>query len=128
VPENGGLRAAARVALVAGAAGSIALMMRAGSRQRSILLIVLFAGWVLSPFLALALANLRAARWPPRVRTAVHIAMIAVAALSLTLYGLSAVHTLAKAGFLYLVVPAACWATAAIVVGTAAFASRHEIS
>jgi len=47
VPANSGLRSVARVALVAGAAGSIALMMRAAARQRSIVLILLFTGWVL---------------------------------------------------------------------------------
>jgi ACR3 family arsenite efflux pump ArsB len=40
-------------------------MMGAASRQRSVVLILLFTGWVLSPFLALALANLRARTWPP---------------------------------------------------------------
>ena len=98
MPDGGGLRSAARVALIAGAAGSIALMMRAGARQRSILLIVLFAGWVLSPFLALALANLRAARWPARVRTALYAAMIGVSCLCLAIYGMHARQVEVPAG------------------------------
>ena len=50
----------ARLATVAGAAGSIGLMLRVGHRNDStipLLLLVLFTGWVLSPFVALLLAE-----------------------------------------------------------------------
>jgi hypothetical protein len=123
--DGGGLRAAARVALLAGAAGSILLMLRAGSRQRSALLIVLFAGWVLSPFLALALANLRASRVPPHVRDALYVAAIAASIFALALYGYNALHPSLKAGFLYLVGPAAVWLLIGLVVGAAAAVSRR---
>jgi hypothetical protein len=43
------MRAAALTAVVVGAGGSVALMLRAGQRSPT-LLIVLFLGWVLSPF------------------------------------------------------------------------------
>ena len=118
------LRAVARAALIAGAAGSIALMLRAGQRQRSVLLILLFTGWVLSPFLGLALANLRAPRWAPRVRTALHVAMIAVAAAALAIYAFHAATGAGKPGFVYLVGPAACWVIAIGTVGTAAATGR----
>jgi hypothetical protein len=119
------LASLARVALLAGAAGSIALMLRAGARQRSVLLILLFTGWVLSPFLALALANVRAARWPARVRTALYAAMIGVSALCLAIYGMHAVRGVMKAGFVYLVVPAAAWLLIVVAVGiNAVFARR----
>jgi hypothetical protein len=126
VPERGGLRSAARIALIVGAAGSIVLMMRAGARQRSIILILLFAGWVLSPFLALALANLRASRWPARVRTSLYAAMIGVSALSLAIYGMHAVRGVMKAGFVYLVVPAMAWLLIAVALGANALAARGQ--
>lgn len=122
----GGLGTAARAALVAGAAGSIALMLRAGSQQRSALLILLFTGWVLSPFLGLALANLRASRWPPRMRTALHATMIAVPCLCLALYTMHAVRGAMKAGFVYLVVPAAAWFLIAVALGVNAVASTRR--
>lgn len=124
--EGGALRSAARIALAAGAAGSIVLMLRAGSRQRSLLLIALFTGWVLSPFLALAVANLRAPRWPPRVRTALHATMIAVPALCLTLYGMHAVRGVMKPGFVYLVVPGAAWFLIAVALGVNAIAASRR--
>ncbi len=51
------LRAAALIALLVGAVGSVGLMLREGHRNPSRLLIVLFTFWVLSPFMALVLAN-----------------------------------------------------------------------
>jgi len=116
---------AARVALPAGAAGSLLLMLRAGARQRSVVLILLFTGWVLAPFLALALASLRAAQWPPRVRTALHAAMIAVPALCLAIYGMHAVRGQMKPGFVYLVVPAAAWVLIAVALGVNAIVSMR---
>jgi hypothetical protein len=125
VPDGSGLRTAARSALLAGAAGSIALMLRAGARQRSGILILLFAGWVLSPFAGLALADLRAPRWPARVRTAVFAAMFGVAALCLAIYGMHAVRGVMKAGFVYLVVPAAAWLLIVVALGVNAIAARY---
>ena len=102
-------------------------MLRAGARQRSAVLSLLFTGWVLSPFIGLALANLRAPRWPARVRTALYASMIAVAALCLTLYGMHAVRGVMKAGFVYLVVPATAWVLIAVALGVNAIASRGEL-
>jgi len=126
VSGSGGLRTIARVALVAGAAASTALMLRAGARQRSLLLILLFTAWVLSPFLALALANLRAARWTPRLRGALHGAMIGVTAVSLTVYGFHAVRGSMKAGFVYLFGPAMCWLLIVVVLGANAIVSARR--
>lgn len=53
-------RFAAQSAVVIGAAGSVALMLKVGHRNQSIILMLLFAGWVLAPFVALAWVD----RWP----------------------------------------------------------------
>ena len=111
--------------LLVGAAGSLSLMLRAGARQRSIVLILLFTGWVLSPFVALALADHRAARWPARVRTAVYAAMVGVSGLCLAIYTMHAIRGVMKAGFVYLVVPAAAWLLIAVALGVNAIAARR---
>jgi hypothetical protein len=126
VPSSSGLQTIARVALVAGAAGSITLMTRAAARQRSVVLILLFAGWVLSPFLGLALGNIRARRWPPATRTALSGAMISVSFISLSVYVLQAKFPEMKAGFIYLVVPGACWLLIAMALATAALVSPRR--
>ena len=52
----GRLCAAALIAVVVGAAGSVGLLLRAGQRTPRLLL-VLMTIWVLSPFIALVWAN-----------------------------------------------------------------------
>jgi hypothetical protein len=108
------------VALLAGAAGSIALMMHAAAHQQSIVLILLFTGWVLSPFLGLAMVNMRARRWQPATQSALFGVMISVAFISLSIYALQAKFPEMKAGFIYLVVPAGCWVLIAMALATAA--------
>lgn len=95
-------------------------MTRAGARQRSVVLILLFSGWVLSPFLALALANLRSTNWQPPARTALYGVMLGVSFISLSVYTLQAVMPGLKAGFIYLVVPGACWVLIGMALATTA--------
>lgn len=54
------LRAMALIAAAVGAAGSVALMLHVGHRNDSSIpgiLLVVFTGWVLSPFVALVVAD-----------------------------------------------------------------------
>jgi hypothetical protein len=104
----------------------VLLMMRAGARQPSILLILLFTGWVLSPFVALALANVRSPNWQPITRTALYGVMLGVSFISLSVYALHALIPGMKAGFIYLIVPAACWVLIAMALTTAAVLSRSR--
>ena len=57
----GRLRAAAIIAAMAGAVGSVGLTLRAG-RDTPRFLLVLFVIWVLSPFVALTWANVASQR------------------------------------------------------------------
>lgn len=116
-PEPGPLRTAAMIAMVAGAVGSIALMLRAGRNNSSGVLLVMFVLWVLGPFVALALANTVAKRWSAPARATLYYLMLVVALGSLTIYGYDAFRRLsAKAAFIYLVLPLASWLLIAIVV------------
>ena len=80
------LRALGLILVGAGAAGSVALMVRAGARTPRFLL-VLFIGWVLAPFVVLLWANLRSTRWLAATRTALVSVTLVVAAGSLAIYG-----------------------------------------
>ena len=51
------LRRAALIAVITGAVGSLGLMLHAGRRQKSLILIGLFTVWELSPFVALVCAH-----------------------------------------------------------------------
>jgi len=80
------LRAAARIAVVAGAVGSIGLMLRAGQRTPRFLL-VLFTIWVLSPFVALAWANVVSKRWSVLTRATLYSVTLVITLGSLAIYG-----------------------------------------
>ena len=83
----GFLRTVALVATVAGAAGSVALLLRAGPRQKSLLLIVLFTIWVLSPFVVLFWANLVSKRWSVVTRATLYCVTLVLTLGSVAIYG-----------------------------------------
>ena len=127
LPEGGfarALRGAALVAVVAGAGGSLALMLRAGRHQNSRILMLLFAVWVLSPFMVAVLAHIASKRWSLLPRETLSVVMLVLTVGSLIIYGNTAFgHSTAKVGFVFLMVPLASWLLAAIVVLIAAFIS-----
>ena len=126
-PEGGFLgllRVAALLAVVCGAAGSIALLFHARQR-RPPLLMAIFVIWVLSPFMALLLADTVSKRWPVVTRVAHYIVMLILAMGSLAIYGDDALRPRrAQAAFVYVAVPPASWLLFA-VVPMAAFISRR---
>jgi peptidoglycan/LPS O-acetylase OafA/YrhL len=129
MPESGFpglLRTTALIALLAGAVGSVGLMLHAGRHNHSQLLLALFTFWVLSPFVALALAEVVSKRWSGQSRVALYSLMLI---LTLGTLGVYAVVTLgpprAKPAAVFLVVPSASWLLiAAVAALTAARRSR----
>src|SRR5450432_3739404 len=65
------LRAVSLIAVVVGAVGSVGLMLSAG-RSTPRFLLVLFVIWVLSPFVALAWANVVSRRWSSLTRVTLY--------------------------------------------------------
>jgi len=118
------LRAVALIAVIAGAAGSVGLMLRAGQRTPRFLL-VLFTIWVLSPFVALLWANLVSKRWSVVTRATLYCVTLVVTLGSLATYGeLVDLRPPGSANaFLYVVVPPASWVFMTIVVSMAALIS-----
>ena len=80
------LRRVALIITAVGAASSVALMIRAADRTPA-LLIVLFIGWVLAPFVVLFWANVASARWSTSLRVALVWVTIVVALGSVVVYG-----------------------------------------
>jgi hypothetical protein len=126
-PERGFLgllRAAALIAVLAGAAGSLGLMLHAGRRNDSRILLVLFTIWVLSPFVALVLADVVSNRWSVLTRATLHSLMLVLTLGSLAIYGDAALGPpRAKTAFVFVVVPPASWLLIAIAVPIAALIS-----
>jgi hypothetical protein len=106
-------------ALLAGAGGSVSLMARTGRHQKSIVLILMFTAWVLSPFVGLAVANAMRGRWAAPVHMAIYGAMLGVSFISLSVYTLNTLFTRSQPAAAYVLVPAACWVLIGVAMGTA---------
>lgn len=120
------LRAAARSALLVGAGGSLVLMLRAG-RNTPRLLLVGFVFWVLSPFAALAWANLATRRWTELTRAVVYWVTLAVALGSLAFYGgLLAPPKGSANAFVFTIVPPVSCLFIAIALAIATTISRSQ--
>ena len=121
----GRLRAVALIAVVAGAVGSIGLWIHA-TQHPPLTIVVLFVIWVLSPFVALLLADVVSKRWSVLTRATLHSVMLVVTLGSLAIYGYDALRPRkAQAAFWYVLVPPFSWLLIAVVVPIAALISRR---
>lgn len=117
------LRIVAQFAVVAGAVGSLGFMLRAGRRTPRFLL-VLFVIWVLSPFAALAWANIASRRWSILPRATVYCVTLVLTLGSLAIYGGLVVPPAGSpAAVVFVLVPPVSWVLLATVVPIAALIS-----
>lgn len=115
----------ALIAVVAGAVGSVSLMLRADQRTPRFLL-VLFLIWVLSPFVALAWANVVSKRWTVLTRAALYCVTLVITLGSLAFYGeLVLPPPGSPRAFVFVAVPPVSWLLMTIVVSMAALISRR---
>lgn len=115
-PKQTPLRTAALIAIPLGALGSIGFMLHVGQRNPSRLLLALFTGWVLAPFLALAWSHVAAKPWPESAQAWLHRLTLVLALTSLAVYGYAAFGPpLAKPAFPFLVVPFASLVLLALI-------------
>ena len=122
----GVLRAVALITVVAGAGGSVGLMLRAGRRTPRLLL-VLFVIWVLSPFVALAWANMVSKHWSVLTRATLYCVTLGLTLGSLAIYGYVVLPPVGSPrAFVFVVVPPVSWLLMAIVVRMAALISRRR--
>jgi dienelactone hydrolase len=116
--------AATPVGLVAGAAGSVGLTLYAGRHNSSPALPVIFVFWVLSPFVALAVADLVSTRWSASTRTTLRAMTVVLALGSLAVYAYVTLGPWkSRPTPAFVVVPPASLLIAAVVVSLAAMIS-----
>jgi hypothetical protein len=127
-PEDGFLglmRSVALVVLMAGAMGSIGLMLYVGRRNNSTLLLVLFAIWVLSPFVGFLLVDLISKRWSRFTRATLYGMMLVLTLGSLATYGSVALRPpKSSAAAAFVIVPPGSWLLLMIALSIAALISR----
>jgi hypothetical protein len=92
-----------------------------------VLLLVLFALWVLSPFVALVLANVVSRGWAILTRAALYCVMLVVTLASLAIYADIALGPpRAKTASVFVVVPPASWLLITTALSIAALISRKR--
>ena len=106
----------ALIVLFAGALSSLALMFNAGHNQKSILLIVLFTGWVLSPFIGLFIADRISKRWSSKTRLTIYLLIIFIALASYISYSGALNVPGTKPAFKFLIVPLISWVLILVIV------------
>lgn len=115
------LHAAGLISLLVGAVGSVGFMLYAGRRNPSRILLILFTGWVLSPFMALLWANMISKHWSVITRATLYSLMLVITLGSLVIYGEAALRPhRGKAAFPFVIVAPASWLLSALVVPMAA--------
>lgn len=119
------LRISARIAMVVGAGGSVALMLWAGKLNPSSFLMFLFAGWVTLPFVGLAAADRVSQRWSASARTTLHVMALVFAKASLAVYGVVVFGPpRPRTAFWFLMLPLASLVVLTIAVVRAELAAR----
>jgi hypothetical protein len=125
-PWLAGLRSAAFFALLIGAIGSIMLWVHAAEHP-PLLIITLFVIWVLSPFVVLGIAHVKAKGWAPGTQTALYSVTLFVALASLVVYGDDALgHRTAHPAFVYVAVPPVAWVLTGVAVAIGALIARKR--
>jgi ACR3 family arsenite efflux pump ArsB len=123
----GPLRAISVIAVAAGAAGSLGFMFRVGSEQKSLLLIGLFTGWVLAPFVALVVADVLLRKRAALVRVTLCALMLMMTTASLLVYGNVALGPpRPQPAAMFLIVPPGSLVLMTIALALAMAASRDR--
>ena len=109
------LRTTALIVALGGAVGSLYFMFSAGREQSSIILLGLFAAWILSPFVGFFISNKISNRWAVPARALLYWFIIVLTIGSLIAYSGSLTPPEAKPAFIFLVVPLTSWFLIVIV-------------
>jgi hypothetical protein len=94
------------VAIILGAAGSLALLLYGGRSNTHFLITLGFIAWVLAPFALLALAERRSGSWSPVAQTTLRAMTLLITVASLAIYAYRAAFPPRSTGaFLFVITP-----------------------
>ena len=121
------LRGVALLTVLAGAVGSVSLMLRAGQSSDEQFLVVLIAGWVSAPFGGLLLAHVLSKRWSQLTRATLYRVMLVLPLASLLVYATDAWRNSgAQDATVFVAVPLASWPLIGLALSLAAFTARRR--
>jgi Na+-driven multidrug efflux pump len=122
-------RMIALLVIFIGATVSLRLMFLASQNQKSVLLITLFNGWVLSPFIGLLAAIVKSGSWSAGARSTLYVLILIITLASLLSYSGTLTFGEVKPAFKFLMVPLASWILIVIVLLAArSMSRRHSIN
>jgi hypothetical protein len=110
------LRALSLTIVIAGAICSLYYMFNAGRNQKSIILIILFTGWVLSPFISFFIANKIFDRFISFARALLYTLIIIITIGSVVTYSGVFDTNQTKPAAKFLIVPLISWVLLAIAI------------
>lgn len=123
--QNNSLSPIALFAVIAGAAGSVVFTLIAGHNNKSVLLVLLFVIWVLSPFVAMVVAAIHSRSWSVRMRSILLYMMIFLTLASIICYSGVMSPPGVKPGFVFLVIPLISWLVLLIIFLTVSVGQRR---
>jgi hypothetical protein len=97
------------IATIIGAIGSLGFMIYTGRKNPSIVLILMFLIWVLSPFIGLFIANIISKTWSLYNRSILYWLMLVLSITSLVGYSGILIPLGTKPAFIFLVIPFISW-------------------
>jgi hypothetical protein len=104
------------IIMLTGALVSLGLMFRTGRHNHSVLLLMLFGIWVLSPFMGLAVAYILSNRWSAFTRNILYLLAMMLTIISLLIYSGVWNPAAIKPAFVFLTVPLLSWILLAVVI------------
>ena len=119
------LHSIALILILTGAVGSLVLTFHTGRKNNSVLLPLLFAVWVLSPFIAFLMSDIISRSWPVFVRAALYCIIIVLTVSSLLCYGGLLSPPGVKPAFVFLIVPLISWILLVILIPLSELLSRR---
>jgi hypothetical protein len=122
---SGIIRTIALVVVIIGAVCSLCLMFHAG-RHTPVLLLILFVGWVLSPFIGLLIANKISKHWSVPTRATIYCLMLVLTLVSLVSYSGALTPPGTRPAFIFLIVPLTSWLFILTVIPIARKLSRNS--
>jgi hypothetical protein len=119
-------RAIATALTLLAAVASLILVIRAGRHNSSVVLPILFIGWVGSPFVAVLLLNRISTPWSTLTRTTLYWVMLIISAGCLVSYSGLLSPPGAKPAFVFLITPLLSWLLIVAAIPIAASISRRR--
>ena len=111
--------------LIAGALGSLIMVIYTGRNNSSHFLVILFIGWVLSPFLGCYVARKISSRWSQVKRRSLYLYIIIISLASLFIYTGLLSPSGVKPAFVFLVLPLLSWLLLFAVIRIASLVGRR---